>query len=243
MARTATLTVLRDQIRALSDTQGLTARHTNADLLRAINQSIQHFREKVSAHGSKNYLTHATGTLTVGATSPFAFGVLDLSALSPNVVRVYGIELTVNGIVRPLEQVDFDSRNDFQQAEGGTNRGEPVAFANYQKARVAILPASDAAYPYTVWYLPVLADLVADADTFDGFQGWEEWVAWDVLIKLLQRDQYPQLYQTATMERDAIWQTIEKMCNPVRSGGIIRRVDSRGLRTNRLHWRNRWGRE
>lgn len=240
MARTVRLDVLRQQIQYLADIQGMTARHATSDLNRAINQSIQHFREKVSQHGLRNYITHATGTLTSGATSPFAFTVLDLSAVSPAVVRVFGIEITIRGRIQPLELIDFENRNDFQDWTFGPISDEPTAWAPYQQARVAILPASNAAYPYTVFYLPVLPDLTNDSDTFDGVVGWEEWVAWDALIKVLQRDQYPQVYATATAERDRIWADIERNCNPAKSGGLVKRVDSRELRQDRMRRRSSW---
>lgn len=241
MSRTVRWDVLRSQIQYLADIQGLTLRHTPADLLRAANQSIQHFREKVSQTGSRNYLVPSTpGTLAVGATSPYAFTVLDLSAVTPALVRIFGIDITVQGKVRPLEQIDFESRNDFQDWGYSLVTGEPVAFAIYSQSKVAILPASNGAYPYVVWYLPVLPDLVADSDTFDGVVGWEEWVANDVMMKVIQRDQYPQLYASTAAERDRVWEDIERNCSPVKSGGLVRRVDSREFRVDRLRRRSNW---
>ena len=102
MARTVRLDTLRGDIQWIADTKGLTVRHTSADLNRAINQSIQRFREKVSNRGIRHFLTHSAGTLSAGATSPFPFTVLDLAALSPSVVRVFGIDITYQGRVIPL---------------------------------------------------------------------------------------------------------------------------------------------
>lgn len=240
MARTATLTVLLAQVRYLGNIQGMTARHPDADLTRAINQSIQHFREKVSAHGVRNYLVSTTGTITAGATSPYSYTELDLSAKSPAIVRVFGLDITIQGRVIPLEQIDFDSRNDFQDWGTVSLTREPLAYANVSQAKLAIFPASNGTYPYTCWYLPVLADLVSGSDTFDGVVGWEEWVVWDVLLKILQRDEYAAIVAQATAERDRVWADIERNCNPVKSGGIVRRVDSRSLREDRLRRRASW---
>lgn len=242
MSRTVRWDTLRSQIQYLADAQALTARHTPADLLRAGNQSIQHFREKVSATGSRNYLVNSNGTTASGPTSPFAFTVLDLGAATPAVVRVFGLDMLIDGRVIPLEHVGFESRNDFQDIVWGSGNftGQPMAFANYQQAKLAIFPATDAVYNYTAWYLPVLADLVADSDTFDGVVGWEEWVAWDVLIKMIQRDQYPQAYATAERERDRLWADIERNCNPAKTGGLVRRVDTRELRLDRFRRRGNW---
>ncbi len=230
MARLVRLDTMRNEIRWIADVKGLTVRHLDTDLNRAINQSIQRLRLKVSSKGIRNYLTHGTGTLAVGATSPFAFTVLDLAALNP--VRVFGIDITVSGRILSLEEVDFQSRNDFQGGDWGPNPATdvPVAFANYQTARLAILPASNAAWPYTVWYLPTLADLSADSDTFDGVAGWELWVQWDVHCKLINRDKYGQDYALAVQEREMAWADIEANANPVKSGNPVKRYDARGLR-------------
>lgn len=238
MARTVSLSTMRGEIRWLADVKGLTVRHQDSDLNRAINQSIQHFREKVSNRGIRHYLTHTTGTLTSGATSPFAFTVLDLAAASPAVVRVYGVDINYQGRIVSLQQVDFDSRNDFQRGDNQPT-GIPVAWANYQTARLAILPASNGAYPYAVWYLPLLADLTLDADTFDGINGWERWIQWDVHVKLINRDKYGQDYMLAVAERDRAWADIEANCNPVKSGGVVRRYDARGLRGDQILRRRR----
>ena len=241
MARTVSLSTLRGEIRWLADVKGLTVRHLDTDLNRAINQSIQRLRLKVSNRGLRNFLTHSTGTLTQGATSPFAFTLLDLSAVSPNVVRVYGLDISYQGRLVSLEQVEFESRNDFQRGDFGTSpqTGVPIAWAVYQTSRLAILPASNGAYSYTVWYLPVLADLAADGDTFDGVAGWELWVQWDVHVKLINRDKYGQDYALAVQEREAAWADIEANCNPVKSGGPIRRYDARGMRHDQLGRRKR----
>src|SRR5690606_41976259 len=103
MARNRTLQSLRDQVRWQSDTLGLDSRHSDARIDSALNQSIQRFREKVSAAGITHYLVSTTGTLTAGATAPHPFSVLDLSAVSPATVRVYGPDLNIDdSLIRDL---------------------------------------------------------------------------------------------------------------------------------------------
>lgn len=240
MARTVTLTVLLGEIRWLADAKGLTVRHSDADITRALNQSIQRFREKVSNRGIRHYLTHTTGTLSQGPTSPFAFTVLDLSAASPGIVRVFGVDITYQSRIISLEQVDFESRNDFQRGyQASASADVPEAWANYQTNRLAILPCSNGAYPYTVWYLPVLADLVNGSDTFDGISGWELWLQWDVLVKLINRDKYGADYAMAVQERELVWQDIERNASPVKRGGVVRRYDARGIRADQRMRRRR----
>jgi hypothetical protein len=240
MARTVTLLQLRNDIRWQSDNVGFTARHSDADITRAINQSIQRFRLMLSQHGDRKFLVANTGTLTAGATSPYPFGVLNTSAWNPQIVRLFGFDITVQGRVIPLELVPFDMRNDFQRAETGTSANSPpVALAQFGSESYAILPASDGAYAYTAWYLPVLADLANDADTFDGVAGWEEWVKWDCVQKLNSRDTNAKAYQIAQSEQVQVWGVIAAAC-PTKQGGVVRRYDSRGLRSDRMALRRNW---
>ncbi len=241
MARTVTLTTLLSEIRWLADTKGLTVRHADADITRAINQSIQRFREKVSNRGIRHYLTHSAAlSTTQGPTSPFAFTAVDLSALSPAVVRVFGVDITYQSRVIPLEQVDFESRNDFQRGyTAAASADVPEAWAIYQTNRLAIFPAANAVYPLTIWYLPVLADLASGSDTFDGISGWELWLQWDVLVKLINRDKYGADYAMAVQERELVWQDIERNASPVKRGGLVKRYDARGLRADQRMRRRR----
>ena len=239
MARTRTLTNLLADIRFLADAQGLTGRHDDTNITRLLNQSIQRFREKVSTAGINHYLVHATGTLTVGALAPFQFGSLDLSAVSPNVVRVYGLDIKVDNRWHSLDGVEFTHRNEFQDQTGARN-GIPISFANYTTNKLAIFPPPDRTYTYVAWYLPVLADLSAGSDTFDGIAGWEEWLYWDVLIKLVNRDQYPQVYEMAASERERVWGDVQKTSGRVNRASFTTRRDTWGEADNKAAYsRNR----
>jgi hypothetical protein len=215
-------------IRFQSDTAGLTLRHTDADLLIVINQSIQRFREMVSDAGFSYYLTpSAAASFTTGATSPYAFKVLDIASLSPTAVRIYGIDVTVSGAIHSLDAVDFAERNKYQYSDGPST-GVPVAFSMYSDTKVAILPPPDATYAYTIWYLPQVTELSAGSDTFDGKAGWEEWIVWDVFHKLIHRDTYPQLFASVATERDRLQADIVKRARNLQRVGPMVKRDTRG---------------
>lgn len=233
MARTVTLDQLRSRIRWQADVSGLTLRHTNADLTTEINQSVQRFREMISDNGFQYYLRTATGTLPVGKTAPYPFGVLDLSAVSPNVVRVFGIDVTVNSTTHSLDAVDFAERTRYQYPDGPTG-GVPVAFTMWTDTNVAILPPSQTAYPYVLWYLPVQTNLVADADTFDGKVGWEDWIVWDGFHKLIHRDTYPALFASVATERANIQQDILKRSRHLQRQGPAVKRDTRGDKRSKM---------
>jgi hypothetical protein len=214
MARLVTLAQLRTDVAAQCDfVTSASTRYTPTLLTRLINQSIQRFRERVSATGSTHFLVSTSGVLA-GQTQPYAFEALDLSSVSPSVVRVYGVDVTIQGVVRTLAHRPFEERNEYSDLGGGI----PVAWSQYQTRTLAIMP-SRGGDPYTVWYLPVLADLSADSDTFDGVSGWENWVVWDVICQLAARDQYDTALKQFTYLRDGIWDDIIRGAARVTSAG------------------------
>jgi len=227
MARTVTLLQLRTDISYQADiVTGTTGRYTTDMLNRFINQSIQRFRERVSQEGIQHYLVSATGSISAGATSPYPFATLDMSAFSPNVVRTFGVDITYQNVVRTLQHRPLAERS----AWGGPQIvGMPEAWSHIQTDLLAILPAPDQAYPYTIWYLPLAADLSSDVDTFDGVAGWEEFIVWDVVTRVITRDQYAAAYQLAVTERDRVWADVLRAATRVTAaGGAVVGRDSFG---------------
>jgi hypothetical protein len=240
LARTTTLLQLRTDIAEEADISGMVGvaqRYTPAALTRRINQSIQRFREKISNEGVTHYLTSTSGTLSVGATSPFPFLSLDLSAVSPSIVRTYGVDLTIDSVTRSLRFIPFTLRDQFG---GPLNKSIPAAWSHYQTRVIAIFPPADSAYAYTVWYLPVLADLANDGDTFDGVAGWEEYIIYDVITRLNIKDQYANIYaQLVDYKRDLMADIIKSATKVSQAGGASIGRDTLGERAN---WgrRSRW---
>ncbi len=226
MSRTVSVDELISRIRYQADIQGLTVRHTDTELTTLINQAIQAHRERVSFDsGISHYLTSYSSTFTAGKTSPFQFGVLDLStAPSEPVTRIYALEITINDTVKTLDGVSFSERNDYANSPS-----EPVAWSPIQTCKIAILPAPDQAYSYTVWYLPKFTD-IAGTETFDGIAGYEDEVVWDVCCKIVNRDQFAQAYSMFSAERDrAIAGVMLNAQTPARNV-IKRREDTLGRR-------------
>lgn len=236
MSRTRTLTELISDIRTQSNTQGVTVRHTDADITRAINQSIQRHRREVSQEGITNYLSAYSSTLTAGATSPHAFGVLDLSSgPSPALVRLYGLDITVDGVARTLKSVSFSERNDY-----GSQADVPEAWAPMTTYKVAILPAPASTYTYVAHYLGKLTDLSAGADTFDGIEGAEDVIVWDVCVRLVARDQYPNAYGMFKAEFASAQQSVLATAKQVGKGVVHRRRDTWAERRRDVRGRRNW---
>jgi hypothetical protein len=207
--------VLAD-IRDQADINGATARHSATLLARLANQSHRHLRRQLSIDGAQHYLTSTSGTLGTGTTSPYPFYVLDLTQVAPSIVQCFGVHVTVQTEVLPLSQVPFTSITDY----GGTSsRGVPQAWAALNTAKLAILPAAGTAYPYVVWYLPVVADLVNDNDVLAVVEGGDEFIVWDCVARLIMRDQYPQAFAMAVQMRDEKYREVLSSAKKVTGAG------------------------
>ncbi len=240
--RVRSLTNLLLDIRWQADQLGATLRNDDTSLTRALNQSIQAFREWISDNGFAYYLKSATGTCPIGATSPFAFGQVSITSVSPAVVRVYGFDLTIDNVIYSLDAVAFAERNNFQGFLSDTNKsGIPISFTMYDNNTIALLPPAQAAYPYTLWYLPVAPDLAAGGDVFDGIAGWEEWLYWDVLMKLVVRESDGAKAQLAAGERERVQAAILKRSRHLQRQGPMVKRDTRSEKMDKHRFlRSNW---
>lgn len=235
--RTVTLAQLRRDVQDQADVAGFPLRTGPTLITRLINQSINRFQERLSIEGATHFLAVATGTLSSGATPGQPYTLLDAGAVASGIVRVFGVDVKVGNTYKALEYVPFQAHTDFG---GPANTGEPFAWSQFQTTKLAILPPTNGQYPYILWYLPVRADLAADANTFDGVAGWEDFVTWDVVCRLIVRDQYPQAYTMAVQYKAEVWADILRAATKVTSaGGAVVGRDSMGAKMRNLNAYNR----
>lgn len=237
MSRTVTLAQLKTDIAYQADIViGSTGRYQASNITRLVNQSIQRFRDRITQGGIEHYLVSYDSTLTYGATSPYPFLMLDLSAVSPSIRTVYGFDVTIDGFTQTLQMRPFTQRD-----ESDNIPARPRYWSQVRDGQIAVFPPPDFDYAYSVWYLPVLADLVSDSDTFDGVAGWEDYVVWDTVCRLIQRDAYPTAYQMAESERDGAWADILRVASTVSAAGptVVGRdslARTRQVRRDRDFW-------
>lgn len=237
MARNVSLYEMRVDVQEQADIAGNTARYTATLLNRLINQSRQKFAREISTAGVQHLLEPYSGTTGSGITSPYQFRVLDLSAATPSLVAVYGVDITVNGERRQLMQVPFGERSEWGSSE---HLGPPHSWAAWQTRKLALFPAPDQDYAFTAWFLPALDDLTSDSDTWDAVAGWEDYVKWDVVAAILARDNNQAGYQLAAAERAVASANIVKAANRVtRAGGATFTKDTFGQRLG-LGRRRKW---
>jgi hypothetical protein len=233
-----TVQSIRDRVRWLADQQGAVLRHKDADLTQVIAQSYQRWRIRASENGFPDYLTPKQGTLSIGATSPYQFGVIDTSAWNPRPLAIYGLDIVVDGVHVALDAVDFRDRNSFEGNWTGAN-ATPIAFSQYSDQQIVIFPPSDRAYQYIAWVLLV----AADGAPFEGKAGWEEWIVWDVFVRILHRDKSAAVLasaqgELAKLEAEILKGTTRKQ----RHGPMVRRDTRRDRRLKRaIGFRTRFG--
>lgn len=233
-ARTRTLAQLRADVQYYADVVSGSARHPDSNINRLINESWQELRMLVSDNGHQAYMKATSGNLTAGATSPFAFGTL---SIPDDLVSLYAVDVTIAANdVRSLDVVPFSERNEWRSSFG-TNTGIPIACHIYNigtestttvtAGKLAILPAPDAAYAYTLWYLPSWVDISTDAHVFDGVAGWEKWVIQDCVCKIAERDNdMAQTYAIAQVERQRAEEKILRDAARLQRVGPHTRVDA-----------------
>jgi hypothetical protein len=230
---------LRGRVRKEADAgpDTTTGRHTNADINGMVNRSWQDLRAFVCANcgGLAEAYLKATSptTMTVGMLSGYSFGTIPLPA---DCVEIHGIDVTVTtNDVRSLEPVSWKDRNIYRDL-WGNGTGIPTGFSIYNigvesgasvtAGVIAILPAPDRAYTYSIWYVPKWTDLTNDTDVFDGVAGWENWVVWDCVVKLAAADNDMQsVAQIAMNERKAAEERIQGQAAKLQRVAPVRRID------------------
>lgn len=247
---TRALSALREDLRDRADVQGMTVRHTDAELNRYLLQS---------ARGLRSWLTNAGFSALIEGTSPTALptsppttGESFLEVAYPsNAVSIHGVDVntgpTTSGQWYPLHAIQFSKRREYstrvgQQPEAWLIRTLPkeTPDTTLTAGAIQIYPASTSGLHYRIWYLPELPELTTDTHVFQGFDGdWIEWILWDAAIKVLYKDlddgADSEGDQRAQRERSIVQARIMANINRVqRSGPVsLRRISGRPSRYGR----------
>lgn len=202
MSRTRTLAQLRSDVCIRADIVdgGSTGRHPSAELNRFINQAIQRYITLVSSVGGQNWYSKRTGLLSMGTSQ-----TKDAAGWAPNMYvplpsdffELIGIDFTYGSSTWTLTQFSVAERNRFRSGPWwitspslGRPREYRIMGANAAGTQVAeVIPWSDGgAYQYEIRYIPEVADLSSDSDTFDGRAGFEEWIVNRAAMDALKKD-------------------------------------------------------
>jgi hypothetical protein len=232
--RGRTLAEIRHDVRVTADIVNQLNRHSDEQLRRWINESIQRFRAKVSSL-CDYYLAPLSGNVAAGNGRV-------LHTVHPStgsgIAHVSHIDVLYNGRYQTVYPLSTSERNDWGgpgAAATQSARGVPQYYtiSGGSAPSITVYPTPDAAYSLVLWVVPTLTDL-ANNDVFDGVQGCEDWVRWDVSAKVGVRDKNVELYQMASTERESVWREIQTVIRQQSDRGPGRRVDTRGRRRGNM---------
>lgn len=215
MARTRTLTLLRDEVRQRADIEAATTAFPDTELTRYINQSIARLHRKVHREFpglivTSTTITTASGTETYALPAGFYALVgrpeVDLGGPNP----------------QQMKRWEWSERTSYLYTTGWSWNW-PVAYRLHGADTISFLPVPAGVHSVTVYYSPIPTDLSGDSDTYDGRSGWEEWVILDAAIKVATKEE--QDTSDLRAERAEHWDEIAKDLAMVDRGGPPRVQD------------------
>jgi len=228
MANTQTLAELIVAIREQADIVGLETRHSDAQLIRWINQSWRSLRTQLSNSGFSFFLEGTTQTAlpTAAPTADEQFLEVDYP---DGAVGIYGFDVLRGSYWTPLCQGSFAARRDYQSRAGRLTSGVetfvvrsvPVESTTTTTAgKIMLFPLNTEGLDYRIWYLPVWADITTTSFAFYGHDVWFEWLIWDVCRKVFIRDNDSSgALKGAESSRAELWGDIVKAIQTMQSAG------------------------
>lgn len=190
-----TVVALEARIRARYGIDGLSLRHTQAQLVDQMSKAVQEGFEILSDHGCQDVRVASSVTSGVGASTGRSGTICQVSLTVP-VSRIVSVSALVSNLwTPPLDRVSLD--DEF----GYTGTGAPVAWCMVGQdayvvasggteigtQRFMLLPATDQAYTLRVHAIPVIT--LASSDSIAGGSKFIEWVETMVGLYLAQRDE------------------------------------------------------
>lgn len=204
------------RIRWASDTQNNTARHSDADILSAINQSIAQYRRMLANISLSNYQAVTTVTTASGTSS----------VSLPACEEVLAAQCSFNNTKTTLHPV-----GSMEQAQYVVS-GRPASWMLRDSSTpglvdMVLFPTANQAYTLTINYIPQFVPITTATTFYAEVSGGEEWVVYDVASKLALRDRNP-IQASLAAERDAQERRLKALASRNREPG--HRVDTRGQR-------------
>lgn len=134
------------------------------------------------------------------ADNPFTINLVagtDAYALPADFFKAFGVDW-VSGTTRlPLKPFMWSERARF-----GTSAQPQAMRYRLQRGKIRFRPPPASTGQIDLWYIPTLADMVSDSDTFDGINGFEEYIVLDAAITMLDKEESDSV--KLTNDRDKI---------------------------------------
>lgn len=176
MARTKTLTQIRDRIRSLGEIRSI---YVSDDQLREeINQSIAELYDKLVASSQDYYEDEQLINVVAGTAS---------YALPSDYYKTIGVDVKrSDNSYQSLRKYNISERNNYDiYGTAGVNR--EWSLYRVRGGNLTIIPEPNWTEVEGIKhiYIPTPPSLTNADDTFDGIAGWEDWVVYDCCVKII----------------------------------------------------------
>lgn len=211
-------------IREQSDTVDLETRHSDALLVRMINQTWRQLRTKLTNAGWDYFLLGTTPTAlpTSAAETDEQYIQVDWPT---GAAKIFGVDVLLNSTWIPVDRGTWQERRDYQHTVGTLLAGATRTPMTYviktlpvendasalTAGKIALFPLDLRGNDYRVWYLPYWVDIAAANTTylFFGHDDWFQWAIYDVTWKIYVRDnEETGVLDRVAKARDDIWADI-----------------------------------
>jgi len=220
--KTATLSVMRQQVREAADMVGSDF-VTTTEIDALLNTYIAEVWDLiVGAYGTQKASSFTFNT--VAGTKTYALPAE--SASGGDFYKLLGIDVTLD-VDNKITAEPFNFHNRNRYCYDGWDQGRPIAYRLVGDS-IWFDPTPDAIYPVVVWYIPCAAKLVTANQTFDGINGWERYPIVCAAIRLLDKEGSD--CSVLLAEKGSLSRRIEAMAQNRDAGEPEQVVDVRGRR-------------
>lgn len=177
MADLSTLLQLRNDAKDFADMKNRTF-VTDPEWNMYINHAIKDFYNQITTVENEYYIK-SFDTTTSGS---------EIS-LPSDFWKLRGVDIKYNGVTQDLKKFNFANRNLYQNV-GVYSSGYYNNFRyRLLGSKLVIKPIPPNGIPLTMWYYPVLSELVNDGDTFDFINGADDLISMSAAIRAMMKEE------------------------------------------------------
>lgn len=225
------LSKLRTLVRREADMEGYDSYLVDGEVDDRINRSIRRLYRKLRIHAARMHeyvRKRDTATTTAGQ---------DTVAAPSDLRKLLAVDVVISGDTERAFPMHFHRRNAFEEIDTGWLEDSTIYYqleldaGNFGGA-LRFWPTPKGSHTVVIWYIPAVAALSDDADTFEDF-GYQDWVILDVAVGLLNkedRDPSGLMAERDRIEADVIQDAARRDMNPERRPKDVRSLNRRGDR-------------
>lgn len=182
MARTVTLTTLKNRCLQRADMVNTTFIDQTTELVDMINASVCELQDILIAAFGTDYYWSTYSITADGTNSRYS--------LNSDFYKLLGVDLIIstNDYIT-LKPYMFSERNRYKTSLARTVYDSTNIRYHIEANSINFIPTPAANQQFLLTYVPNAGTLSSGSDTVDGINGWEEYVVIDVAIKMRQKEE------------------------------------------------------